>query len=112
MNKKNSWITYNNKRYMIDFNQFKKICLISSNENSREKEITNGYTLEDDGLLLTSKIERELKSEGNPQNDIIMWDLVKILITKILEGDAKEMTPSLSIAFNTLIMNNILIEIE
>lgn len=117
--KNDMYFTFLGKKYAFDINALLKVCLISNEQNSREKEITNVYNIdgaeEDDLLTLTSKVERELKTDGNPQNDVIAWDFMKILIEDLINKKETEdrftKDFSTSIVMNTLIKEKIIVEI-
>ena len=61
----------------------------------------------EDTLNLTHKVEHETKTFGNTQNDMIIYDIVKLLIISLLEKDQSEkefeITFSTQIAINTLV---------
>ena len=121
MDKNNkNYIPFNGKKYMIDIEALKRICLISSDQNGKETEVTEGYDVreEDGSLSLTSKILREVKSTGNPQNDMIIYDIIKAFIVRLLENDYTEidfinkLDFSTVLSFNTLVECGLLVEIE
>lgn len=119
-NNQSKYFTVLGKKYAFDLSTFLKICLISNRQDSREKEITNVYNAEENDVIsLTSKVERELKTDGNPQNDAIVWDFIKILIDKLMQdntitfdNDEFIMDMPTALAFNTLLKEGIIIEIK
>lgn len=115
------YITFGGKKYYFDIEAFKKVCLFSGNEKNTETEITEAYevgdTADNDNMLYpTSKIVREVKTNGNSQNDTIVYDFVKMVLLKILECPLNEynsiMDFSTALSFNTLIKYGILKEIN
>lgn len=112
------FITFGKKKYAFDLDEIKKFCLISSDQSGREKEITEAYEFNEETsqLTLTSKIDREVKGTGNPQNDMIIYDIVKLFIMALLDNQAITeefvMDFSTSLAINTLIKWNMLVEVE
>lgn len=105
-------LTYNDKKYAIDLNVLKKVCLLSDvGGKKKDSEITESYEINDSGdMELTTKIIRDVDSERNTQGDMILYDVVKLFILKLLENEHDGF--STSIALNTLIMCGILIEIK
>lgn len=119
MENKDYIITYMGKCYAIDLDALKKVCLISDNQKGKETEITENYTMGENGELeLSEKLTREVRGNGNPQNDMIIYDVVKSLILSLLENkfvfeeDELTMDFSSALAFNTCIRFGILIEVE
>ena len=113
------YITFAGRKYAFDLDAIKKFCLISSDQNGKETEVTEGYDADDNGALtLSSKILREVKSNGNPQNDMIIYDVVKLFIMRLLENESKEhefecdIDFSTALAINTMLKWKLLIEIE
>lgn len=112
-------LTYNGKRYAFDIEKIKSICLVSSTQKDGETEITEVYGGEGhDDMELSSKIVRENRTQGNTQNDVIIYDMVKLFIVRLLENaevvNEYPMTLdfSTSIALNTMLKWGLLIEVE
>lgn len=114
-------VTFNGKKYAFDLEEIKKICLVSAFQKEGEREITEVYSGEEgEDMEMTSKVIREVKTQGNGQTDMIIYDLVKIFVTRLLENgepatesDVKfPMDFSTSLAFNTMIKWKLLIEVE
>lgn len=111
-------ITYEGRKFAFDIDAIKKLCFVSSNQKDTEKEITEVYGGEDkDDMELSSKIIREVKSQGDKQADNIMYDLVKLLMTRLLENGevVRQYFPmdfSTSLALNTLLKWGVLVEVE
>lgn len=117
-NSKDKFITFNGKRYAFNLEKVKEVCLTASQDSgSNEVEITNVYETNGDGdYTLASKVEHETKVNKNPQNDMIVYDIVKLLIISLLENDNIEETFQYdfgtSLAINTLLSWGILEEIK
>lgn len=112
-------LTYNGKRYAFDIEKIKSICLVSSTQKDGETEITEVYGGEGhEDMELSSKIVRENRTQGNTQNDVIIYDMVKLFIVRLLENtevvNEYPMTLdfSTSIALNTMLKWGLLIEVE
>ena len=86
------YVTFKGKKYVIDLDKFKSVCTPITNDfGTREYEISQVYEPDADGeLSISSKVEHETKGTGNPQNDMIVYDVVKLLLVSILENDQPE----------------------
>lgn len=121
---KNYIITYHGKCYAIDLDVLQKVCLISDNQKAKETEIYERYEKGDNGDFdIVSKETKEMKGSGNPQNDMIIYDIVKLLISALLSNntialdeDEEEieipMDFATALAFNTCIKCGILVEVN
>ncbi len=116
------FFTPDKRKWGVDIDKFTKLCLTSDNEKSKDTEITEGYEKDENGMMTqVSKIIREVNSQGNMQNDTIRYDLVKTLLSVILEKKAMNFGSfenelqfdfSFNIAFNTLLNAGIIYEIK
>lgn len=115
------FFTPDNRKWGVDIEKFTKYCLTSDSEKSKDTEVTEGYEKSDSGdMVQVSKIIREVNSQGNTQNDTIRYDLIKTLLSVILDkkvmnfGSLEKETQfdfSFNIAFNTLLKAGIIYEI-
>ena len=116
-NKNEKYISFKGKKYALNLQKLTEICLSSSKSGgTSEMEISQAYEAQDNGeFTLASKVERETKTHGSLQNDMIIYDFVKLLILSLLDNAAPEAdfewTFSLSLAANTLISWGILEEV-
>lgn len=118
----NFFFTPDNRKWGVDIDRFTKICLTSDNEKSKDTEITEGFEKDDNGTFTqTSKIIREVSSQGNMQNDTIRYDLFKTLLSIILDKKVMnfgclenevQYDFSFNVAFNTLVKEGIIYEIK
>lgn len=111
------YVTVENKCYAFDIKAIEKLCLKSSGEKDIENEITETYEKDDEGLTLNGKIVREIKTNGNPQDDMITYDFVKLFIMRLLDNasfvnETFQMDFSTSLALNTLIKWKLLVEVK
>ena len=110
------YITVDGKSYAFDLKAIEKFCLKSSGEKDVENEITETYERDDDGLAISGKIVREIKTNGNPQNDMIIYDIIKLFIIRLLDNASTmgelQVDFSTSLALNTLIKWKLLVEVE
>lgn len=117
--KTKGYIEFDGRMYAFVLDAIKNTCLVSADQNGKETEVTEAYeTDEDSNLSLTSKIVRDIKSTGNPQNDMIIYDLVKLLIIRLLDNTTTEeefhdnVDFSTALAINTLLTWGMLEEIN
>lgn len=116
------FFTPDNRKWGVDIDKFTRMCLTSDNEKSKDTEITEGYEKDDNGTMTqVSKIIREVNSQGNMQNDTIRYDLIKTLLSVILDKKMMNFGSlenevrydfSFNIAFNTLLKAGIIYEIK
>ena len=110
-------IKFGKHTYKINLLKLKEVCLSSSSEGgTREVQIAQTYEMDESGEFeLQTKVEHETKTIGNVQNDMIIYDIVKILIISLLENTNTEkefeITFGLQLAVNTLLSWGILEEI-
>ena len=111
-----NYLEYKKKKYYLDVEKIIEFCLKSENKNVRDSEITEGYEkLMDDSnvLTLTSRVIRENTGTSNPQNDMITYDIFKMLLSVLLGQEATsnpELNISFCIAVNTMIQMGFLKE--
>lgn len=112
------YFSFNNRFYYIDVEKIIEFCLKSENKNVRDSEITEGYeklTDESNVLTLTSRVIRENTGTSNPQNDMITYDIFKMLLAVILGQEATSnpiLNVSFVFAFNTLVNMGLIKEVE
>lgn len=117
-NTDNYFVTIYGKKYAFDMNKIKDICVESSNDEDAENEITTTFEKDDNGNLeISGKLIREIKSGSNAQNGMIIYDVIKLFIIRLMENSeimkvGSEVDFSTSLALNTLINCGILIEIK
>ena len=110
-------LTCNNRKFAVDIQAIKDFCLVGKEDNLREHELTESY--EWDGevneMQITNRITRDVKG-GNEQNDMIVYDLVKLFLIRLLDNASPseefDMDFSTSLALNTLIKFGMIVEIE
>lgn len=106
------------KKYALNLEKLKDVCLTSSKDGlNKEVEISQAYEPDDNGeLVISNKVEHETKIYGNQQNDMIIYDVVKVLVIALLENNQDEESFTMDfgtcLTINTLINWGILIEVE
>lgn len=112
------YISFGGKNYILDINKIIEFCLTSDNKLSRDHEVTEGYEKMDedsDELTLTSRVIRENSGPSNPQNDMVTYDFIKLLLSILLGQDEKSDVSnniSFALAFNTMVAMEFLIEVK
>lgn len=111
-------LTFNGKYYKLNLDKINQFCLISSGKPGSEGEITEAYESDENGeFRMTSRINREITTAGNTQNDMIVYDFIKGLVTKLLECNVdtrdteNDVDFGFALSFNTLISEGMLEEI-
>ena len=81
-----------------------------------EKLHISELSVENGELNMSSKVEHETKGNGNQQNDMIVYDVVKMLLVSLLENDKTEdnfeYDFGTTFALNTLISWGVITEVE
>ena len=117
-NENKKYVSFGKYTYSLNLVKLKEICLSSSSEGGiKEIQIAQTYEANsNDELELMTKVEHETKTIGNAQNDMIIYDIVKILIISLLENTETEknmeITFGTQIAINTLLSWGILENID
>lgn len=91
-NKDSKFIKFSGRTYVLNLEKFREVCTPTASDlGTREYEITQVYEADGrDDFSLQSKVEHETKGAGNPQNDMIVYDVVKMLLLSLLENDKSE----------------------
>lgn len=115
---KDKYFSFCGKKYAFNLEKLKEVCLTSSKDGiNKEYEISQAYEPDDDGnLVISNKLEHETRIFGNQQNDMIIYDIVKLLVIALLENNSDENNFSLDfgtcLTLNTLIHWGILNEVD
>lgn len=112
-------LTFNGKCYRLNINKINEFCLVSSGKNGNEREITEAYENDENGeFRLSSKINREITTAGNSQEDMIVYDFIKVLVSKLLDCNVdtrdteNDVDFGFALAFNTLLTEGMIEEIK
>lgn len=115
---KKKYFSFKGKKYALNLDALKNVCLTSASEgDTRQNEISEVHERTEEGdFVLSSKVVHEIKSKGDTQNNMIIYDVVKNLILSLLEVTMTETefvpTFASSLAINTLLSWGVLEEIE
>lgn len=116
--KNEKFLTFNGVKYALNLEKMKEVCLTPSSEyGAKEMEITQVYEPDSTGeFSMASRVEHETKVNKTPQNDMIVYDIVKLIIISLLENESTEAEFQLdfgtAFAINTLLNWGILEELE
>ena len=112
-------LTFNGKYYRLNINRINEFCLVSGCKNGNEREITEAYENDENGeFRLASKIHREITTPGNSQEDMIVYDFIKGLVSKLLDCSVNtrdtetDVDFGFALAFNTLLTEGMIEEIK
>ena len=112
-------LTFNGKYYRLNIKKINEFCLVSGEKNGNEREITEAYESDENGeFRLSSKINREITTAGNSQEDMIVYDFIKSLVSKLLECNVdtrdteNDVDFGFALAFNTLLTEGMIEEIK
>ena len=115
----NYTLTFNGKHYKFNLDKINDYCLVSSTKPGNESEITEAYESDENGdFRLTSKINREITTAGNSQDDVIMYDFVKTMVMKLIDTSMPVSSVEtqadfgFAIAFNTMLSYGMIEEIK
>lgn len=115
---KTNYIKFGRHTYCLNLEKLKEVCLSASKDGGvREIQIAQTYEVDDDNELnLLSKVEHETKTIGSAQNDMIVYDIFKLLLIVLLEDSSsqKDFQPAFNtaLAINTLLNWGVLEEIN
>ena len=89
---RSKYVAFNGKKYALNLERLKDVCLTPPSEyGGKEIEITQVYEPDNTGdFAITSKVEHETKINKTPQNDMIVYDIVKLIIISLLENNNTE----------------------
>jgi hypothetical protein len=103
------YIDFGEHTYRFNLEKIKELCLSSSaNGGAREIQIAQTYEVDEDNEMnLLSKVEHETKTFGNSQNDMIIYDIFKIMLVSLLEIDNNK-THFVPTFANALVINTLI----
>ena len=111
----NYYVVYGGVRYAFDFAKFEEMYIPINMQDNREKEITETYSVnEENEMELSAKINREIKSNGIPQNKLLSYDIMKMFVERLLDNDSTQddvIDTGTSLALNSLIKIGVLVEV-
>lgn len=115
--KKGQLIEIYGKKYAFNLDKVREICLTNSEAGGTiQQEISQVYDRQEDGdYAMSSKAEHETKIIGNSQNDMIIYDIVKLFIVTLLENNSTtddDVDLGTALALNTMIDWGLLYEAE
>lgn len=111
------YVSFKGITYALNLEKFKEVCTPKPLDyHPNEYEVSVVYDSNDEGeTSVQSRVEHETKTAGNPQSDMIVYDIVKMLVVSLLENDsvASSYEPDLgtTLAINTLLSWGVLEEL-
>ena len=110
-------IHINGKAYAFNLQKICEFISKAAGKGIKETEILDTYDFEESKKSITNKTVRELNTTGNGQDPLI-YDLIKTILIQVSafddvgDVDLEELPFGTKIAFNTLINEGFLIEIN
>lgn len=95
-------MTFNATEYTFDLDKIFEYIKTNADEQRVEREITDGYDMEDNDPKLVSKMVREITAMKSDDIDTYKYDMLKLLIDTLL---SKQEDTGFFIAFNTMFTN-------
>lgn len=114
--RKDQLISVFGKKYAFNLEKIREVCLTNSESGgTKQYEISEAYDRQEDGdYSMSSKVEHETKVIGNAQNDMIIYDVVKLFIVTLLENSSTtddDVDLGTALALNTMIDWGLLYEV-
>lgn len=104
--------------YLLNLEEIMKFVFDNENTRNTDSEINEFYETNGDEIKLSNKTIREIKTRiDNSAESTIRYDLIKTFITALFDMPSKinvmeELTLGDTIVINTMINNNMLVEIN
>ena len=105
--------------YIVNFKKIREMLRASSTLENKENEIVEPYGPSEDSqdgqIYLQNKTLHEVKTYGNGGEDSMIFEFIRMLLERVISSGAQsvpEMSFSEQIALNTLIENDIIIEVN
>lgn len=112
-------LTFAGKRYRLNINRINEYCFTSNRRQDADREITEAYETDENGeFRMISRINREITDAGGNQDDMIMYDFIKVITVKLLDSGVKtganetDVDFGFALAFNTLLSEGMIEEIN
>lgn len=114
------YLTFIGKKYYLDLQKYYKFTLYTDSNQRQERELIDNFELDEttNKMLQTSKVLREITTPNDTKSDTVKFDIIKTLVEKILNcenylnDEEDNLTIGTALAFNTLIKEGILIEVN
>ena len=102
----------------MDFDRMVEVCTIDTQKPRRDEvEISNVYDRDDDDeLKVSQKVEREMMRSTTSQNEIMLFDIVKLMMMSLIGDEFPEeafaWTFGTALSFNTLLNLGVIYELD
>lgn len=112
------FVNFEGRCYAVDFDRMVEVCTIDTQKPRRDEvEISNVYDRDDDDeLKVSQKIEREMMRSATSQNEIMLFDIVKLMMMSLIGDEFPEeafaWTFGTALSFNTLLNLGVIYELD
>lgn len=102
------------RAYVLNMENIIEYVLNQGNDNNNDSEITELYVMDDDtkSMTLSTKQMREIKSKEFTTNQSIRYDMVKMLLDRLLDINDEDLTFGETVVVNTLMVEGLINEIK
>lgn len=102
------------RAYVLNLENIINFIFDSGNEDGNDSEITELYVMDDDtkSMTLSTKQMREIKSKEITTNQTVRYDMVKMLLDRLMDIENEELTLGETIVINTLLTEGLISEIK
>jgi hypothetical protein len=102
------------RAYILNIGEIIDFVFNDYADKNSDSEINEIYTIDDDtkNLSLTTKQIREVKSDEMTNCQTVRYDLMKMLIDRLLNMDDNEITFGDTIVINTMLSEGLITEVK
>ena len=100
--------------YVLNMENIVEFVFERGNESDSNSEITELYVMDEDtkSMSLSTKEMREVKSKEITSTQSIRYDMVKMLLDRLMDIDDGELTFGETVVVNTLLTEGLISEIK
>ena len=102
------------RAYVLNLENIIDFIFGSGNEYGNDSEITELYVMDDEtnSMTLSTKQIREVKSQEITTNQSVRYEMVKILLDRLMNIESDELTLGETIVINTLLTEELISEVK
>lgn len=102
------------RAYVLNLENVINFIFDSGNEDGNDSEITELYVMDEEtkSMALSTKQMREIKSKEITTNQTVRYDMVKMLLDRLMDIENEELTLGETIVINTLLTEGLISEIK
>lgn len=103
-----------NRAYVLNMENIMDFVFADEQTNHNDSEITELYVMDEDtkNMSLSTKQMRELKSDDMTSSQTIRYDMIKMLLDRLLSIENEELTLGETIIVNTMVVEGLITEIK